>query len=308
MRAAGMITEYNPLHGGHVRLMRRARELLGQDTAIVCCMSGDFVQRGEFAVVRRQARAKAAVLSGADLVLELPLPWAVSSAEGFAEGAVSILNAAGVVDYLVFGSESGDAEAIQRTADLLLSPDFPPLLREELSRGDSFPAARQRAAVRLAARKTDANVETDTETAKTGMLTSRETAVNTVPETDGGTAEKTAAGTDIAALLSRPNDALAVEYGKALIRSGSPLRPVAVLRTGTAHDGADLRPGAYPSASAIRDLLRRGETETALSWTAPAMADVLREEIAAGRAPVFMETAEQAVLARLRSMSREDFA
>ena len=91
MQVAGIITEYNPLHSGHVHLMEEVRRLLGPETAVVCVMSGNFVQRGDFALVRRQARAKAAVESGADLVLELPLPWAVSSAERFADGGVQAL-------------------------------------------------------------------------------------------------------------------------------------------------------------------------------------------------------------------------
>ena len=82
MRVAGIIVEYNPLHSGHLRLVEKARELLGADTAVVCAMSGNFVQRGDFALLRKHVRARAAVESGADLVLELPLPWAVSSAEG----------------------------------------------------------------------------------------------------------------------------------------------------------------------------------------------------------------------------------
>ena len=130
---AGIITEYNPLHRGHLRLFQYARAALGAD-AVVCCMSGDFVQRGDFAVLRRQARARAAVESGADLVVELPLPWALSSAEGFAQGGVDLLAALGA-DALVFGSEGGDAAPLLRTAALLLRDDFPPLLREELRRG-----------------------------------------------------------------------------------------------------------------------------------------------------------------------------
>lgn len=145
MTAAGIITEYDPLHMGHVHLTRQARRLLGPDTAVVCVMSGNYVQRGGFAVVSKWARAAAAVRSGADLVLELPVPWALSSAEGFAAGAVEILKATGVVTHLVFGSESGDAAPLARLAEALCSDEFAQTLRRELSRGDSFPAARQRA-------------------------------------------------------------------------------------------------------------------------------------------------------------------
>lgn len=145
MKTAGIITEYNPLHYGHTALMRSLRQHYGADTAIVCAMSGDFVQRGDCALVRRHVRAEAAVRSGADLVLELPLPWAVSSAEGFARGGVETLAAAGLLDVLAFGSECGDGAALQRVAAALDSPTLPPLLKEELHRGDSFAAARQRA-------------------------------------------------------------------------------------------------------------------------------------------------------------------
>ena len=147
MKTAGMIIEYNPMHTGHAYLLRQVRRLLGEDAAVVCVMSGDFVQRGDFALLRRQARARAAVESGADLVLELPLPWAVSSAEGFAQGAAAVLHAAGVVEYLAFGSECGDGAALGRLAAALLSEEFSPALKAALAGGISFPAARE-AAVR----------------------------------------------------------------------------------------------------------------------------------------------------------------
>ena len=145
MNAAGIIVEYNPLHMGHVHLLEQTRRRLGEDTALVCCMSGDFVQRGDFALLRRAARARAAVESGADLVLELPLPWAVSSAEGFAQGAVETLLAANVLTHLSFGSECGEAGSLLRVAAALESEAFPARLKEELKAGDSFAAARQRA-------------------------------------------------------------------------------------------------------------------------------------------------------------------
>lgn len=84
MQIAGMIIEYNPMHSGHLYLLEETRRRLGADTAVIAVMSGNFVQRGDFALLRKHARARAAVESGVDLVLELPLPWAVSSAEGFA--------------------------------------------------------------------------------------------------------------------------------------------------------------------------------------------------------------------------------
>ena len=149
MKTAGIITEYNPLHYGHLALIRAVRQHFGGDTAIICAMSGDFVQRGDFALVRRHARAEAAVRSGADLVLELPLPWAVSSAEGFARGGVEVLTATGLLDGLAFGSECGDTAALLRTAMALEGDAFQAVLRAELTKGDSFAAARQRAVAAL---------------------------------------------------------------------------------------------------------------------------------------------------------------
>ena len=146
MKTAGIITEYNPLHYGHLALIQAVRQQFGGDTAIICAMSGDFVQRGDFALVRRHARAEAAVRSGADLVLELPLPWAVSSAEGFAQGGVEVLTATGLLDVLAFGSECGDTARLQRAAETLLRADFPDALRRELAGGLSFAAARESAA------------------------------------------------------------------------------------------------------------------------------------------------------------------
>ena len=107
MRVAGVVAEFNPFHNGHKLLIDRAREALGPDSAVVCAMSGDFVQRGEAAVWSKFARAEAAARCGADLVLELPLPWALASAEGFARGGVGLLASLGIVDCLCFGSERG---------------------------------------------------------------------------------------------------------------------------------------------------------------------------------------------------------
>lgn len=151
MQIAGIITEYNPLHSGHVHLMEQVRRRLGPECGVICVMSGDFVQRGDFALVGKYARAEAAVRSGADLVIELSLPWAVSSAERFADGGVQTLLATGVVTHLAFGSECGDAGALMRVAQVLESRDFSHRLRARLSDGVSFAAARQAAAAELTA-------------------------------------------------------------------------------------------------------------------------------------------------------------
>ena len=137
MSITGIICEYNPLHLGH----RKQLDFLktqGQD--IVCLMSGNYVQRGAPAVVDKITRAEAAVRCGADLVLELPVTAALSSAEGFAAEGVRILS--GFCDALCFGAETADKDQLRSLASALLSPEFPEHLRAELDKGLSFPVAR----------------------------------------------------------------------------------------------------------------------------------------------------------------------
>lgn len=139
----GIICEYNPLHLGHLHQMEAVRQHFGPDTRIVCLMSGNFVQRGQPAIVDKSLRAEAAIRCGADLVLEMPVTVSLSSAEGFAGGSVRILSQ--LCDVLCFGTESGTADTLMRTARALLSPAFIKYLRDALDQGISFPAARQQA-------------------------------------------------------------------------------------------------------------------------------------------------------------------
>ena len=148
-KVAGIVAEYNPFHRGHAHQIAETRRLLGDDCAVLCVMSGDFVQRGDAAVFDKFERAEAAVRGGADLVLELPLRWSLSSAEGFARGAVSLLAASGVVTHLSFGSETGELAPLQHAADGLRDGALGELLRDALKQGLSFPAARQKALERL---------------------------------------------------------------------------------------------------------------------------------------------------------------
>lgn len=139
----GIICEYNPFHLGHRKQIVRIREDFGAGTGVVCAMSGNFVQRGHPAIFDKMRRAEAAVRCGADLVVELPVPVALSSAEGFASGGVSILSR--LCGGLCFGVETADSGSLLAAAQALLSEDFPPRLREQLASGKSFPAARQAA-------------------------------------------------------------------------------------------------------------------------------------------------------------------
>lgn len=275
MGAIGIVAEYNPFHTGHALQLARTRELLGADLPAVAVMSGCWVQQADCAIADKWTRAKLALMGGVDLVLELPTVWAVSSAESFARGAVSILNAAGVVEYLSFGSESGDMEQLRRVAACLDGGEYPALLKEQLSRGLSFPAARQRAAEQLL-------------------------------------------GTD-AAVLSRPNNTLGIEYLRALHALGSPIRPVTVKREGAGHNEAAVFSGQMSqeeadqlfwqhnttlSATAIRGYLTEGEWERMAPYLPPGGLELLRES--APELPVLARL-ERAILARVRTMSAEDW-
>ena len=275
MGAIGIVAEYNPFHTGHALQLARTRELLGADLPAVAVMSGSWVQQADCAVADKWTRAKLALMGGVDLVLELPTVWAMASAESFARGAVSILNAAGVVDVLSFGSESGDIGQLGRVAACLDGGEYPALLKEQLSRGLSFPAARQRAAEQLL-------------------------------------------GTD-AAVLSRPNNTLGIEYLRALHALGSPIRPVTVKREGAGHNEAAVFSGQMSqeeadqlfwqhnttlSATAIRGYLTEGEWERMAPYLPQGGLELLRES--APELPVLARL-ERAILARVRTMSAEDW-
>lgn len=146
MHVTGLITEYNPFHNGHLFHLKKAKETTGADyTAVV--MSGSFVQRGAPAVFDKYSRARAALLSGADLVFEMPAPFSTASAREFASYAVALFTALGAVDSICFGSECGKIEPILHTARLLNeeSEPFKKRLQDFLKEGKTFPEARSAA-------------------------------------------------------------------------------------------------------------------------------------------------------------------
>ncbi|MCI6730920.1 MAG: nucleotidyltransferase family protein [Lachnospiraceae bacterium] len=146
MKTVGIIAEYNPFHTGHAWQISEARRITGADCVIVI-MSGDFVQRGTPAIMNKYMRTELALTGGADIVIELPVWISTASAMDFAEGAVSVFNALGCIDYLCFGSESGSTDKLKQAADLfLLEPDnYKTELKKQLSCGKSFPKARKAA-------------------------------------------------------------------------------------------------------------------------------------------------------------------
>ncbi len=265
MRAAGIIAEYNPMHSGHLRQIAALRERIG-DCAVVVCMSGSFVQRGEPAIFSKTARAEAAVRAegGADLVLELQTPFAMSRAQRFASEGVRLLGSAGVIDTLCFGAECGDVDALSELSAILETPEFSELLAKELQNGSDFASARQRTAAAMI-------------------------------------------GPERASLLEGPNNILGIEYLSALRWQGWQMRPLAVGRTGAAHD-APAGDGNEQSASALRTLIREDRLEQA-SRSIPAGAwEIYCREMEEGRGPMTLSRIETALLGQLRRMKPEDFA
>lgn len=145
MKICGIVAEYNPFHLGHAYQIAKTRQILGQDTAIVCVMSGNFVQRGECAIMTKQARAKAAIQGGADVVIELPPQFSVASAEKFAFGALSLLEGLGNITDLSFGCECEDISLIMEVAEILQEHETVVQTLEHMKTGISYAAARERA-------------------------------------------------------------------------------------------------------------------------------------------------------------------
>jgi len=143
MKSAGVIVEFNPLHNGHMEHLHETKRLTGREH-IIAVMSGNFVQRGEPAICDKWRRTRMALLSGVDIVIELPVGYVVAGADYFARGSVGLLAAAGVVDRLCFGSESGDLEMIKEAGRILSyePEEYKTVLRDSLGKGMSFAAAR----------------------------------------------------------------------------------------------------------------------------------------------------------------------
>lgn len=148
LEVLGIIAEFNPLHNGHKYLINEAKKL----GTVICVISGNFVQRGDTAIFEKDLRVKAALECGADLVIELPVCYAMSTAGNFALGAVSMLSAIGC-DTIMFGSECGDIENLIKTSDILLSDKFSARLPNFLDKGITFAKARQLAAEECGADK-----------------------------------------------------------------------------------------------------------------------------------------------------------
>lgn len=241
MNVAAVICEYNPFHSGHAYHLEETRRLCGADY-IICVMSGDFVQRGEPAIISKWARAEMTLQCGADMVIELPLPYSISSAQYFADGAVDTICKMSVVTHISFGSESFEGVLDEEKCEELTVSDELYIDKALMKQGMSYTAASR---------------------------------VNGV---------------------SAPNDVLGAEYVRALKRRGSDIKPAAVKRKGSVHDGIG-------SALDIRRILLEGEEMPRIRALMPEnAADILQREISGGRCPVRSEAFEQAIFAFLRAL------
>ena len=233
MKIVGLITEYNPFHAGHLYHMQRARELTGADYCVVL-MSGSFVQRGEPAIFDKYLRTKTALLAGADLVLEIPAAFSTASAHEFAAYGVALLSAIGV-DAVVFGSECGQIEILKQAAYALNheSAEFQERLRKELKAGLTYPQARAKAL---------------------GETQADGTRVENV--------EDFHANTDVSnshiwsSILNSPNNILGIEYLRAAEDLHSPMEFYTISREGSGYHEDTLADANFPSASAIRGIIR----------------------------------------------------
>ncbi|MBQ7385871.1 MAG: nucleotidyltransferase family protein [Ruminococcus sp.] len=143
MKISAVICEFNPFHNGHKYLLDEIRKQ-GYD-CIICIMSGSFTQRGDVAIFDKFKRTKAALKNGADLVIELPTPYAVASAQIFAKGSADIIKATSVVDKVFFGSEAGDIELLKKAAFATKSNEVEALLKEKMRDGVYYPLALEKA-------------------------------------------------------------------------------------------------------------------------------------------------------------------
>lgn len=251
MKIVGIICEYNPFHNGHARQIRFIRDRYGDDCAVVCLMSGHFVQRGHPAVYHKMLRAQAALECGADVVLELPVNCALRSAEGFAVGGVEILGT--FCDELCFGVESAGEDQLMCLAQTLLSEEYVTVLKEYLTTGKSFPAARELAVAKMNRDYT---------------------------------------------LLKTPNNILGVEYCKAILSTGTEMKPLLIRRPGDYHSEVPLE--EHPSATSLRGLIDQNQS---IHPYTPEQAAAIFDS-----APVHtLAAGELSVLTRLRTMEEEEF-
>ncbi|QDX95045.1 nucleotidyltransferase [Brevibacillus laterosporus] len=268
MKTVGLIVEYNPLHNGHKLHFTLAKKKTGAD-ACVAVMSGNFLQRGEPAIVSKWARTEMALQVGVDLVIELPTLFATSNAEMFAHGAVSLLDRIGIVDTLCFGSESGDISWMHQAAQILAheTPAFSHLLKTGLREGLPYPKAYAEAA--------------HTYLADHGIH---------------------------GAILDQPNNILGFNYLLSLARLNSKIVPATIQRQKAGYHQETITDEQIASATALRKLLTQQNVATVASYVPKTTIDVLHREWILGLGPITWEDFAHPLFHRLLQLTPEKLA
>lgn len=256
----GIVCEYNPFHNGHLYHIEKIREEFGEETNIIAVMSGNYVQRGGVAIVDKGIRARCAVESGVNLVLELPFPFSMSSAEYFAKSAVHILDSIGCVDYVSFGSESGSIDELTNVANVMLCKEFQIEL-ERLSNDDVLK--------------------------KNGHAALYELALRSI------------LGQELPSVSLTPNNILAIEYIKAIISSKSSIKAHTVKRANNSFSDEKIIPGSIQSATAIRTAIDNKDI-SALEFTPNITKDIILDAILTGDFPCDNEKLSTAIISSLR--------
>jgi len=233
MKVVGLIAEYNPFHNGHLYHLLESKKITKSDYSIAV-MSGNFLQRGEPALVDKWTRAKMAIDNGIDLVIELPLIYACQSAEFFAFGSVKILDSLGIINSICFGSESGDIQSLDYIAEILYEePEaYKKYLKSHLDQGLSYPKAREQALTKYLKEFADLDFS------------------------------------NIEEIISSPNNILSIEYLKSLKKIKSNIRPFTLKRIKSNYHDKKLT-GTISSATAIREQLIRNPVLENIKHTVP---------------------------------------
>lgn len=260
MKVAAIISEYNPFHLGHDYQVKKIREMLGDDTAVIAVMSGNYTQRGEIAIADKLVRAQAAVDCGVNLVLELPFPFSMSSAEFFAKSGVRIAGEIGIVDYLVFGSESGDINELSDIASVMASKEYR-LTLDTLAESDEYREYGYPELCQLALSKVY--------------------------------------GKEISREFLSPNNILGIEYIKAISAFGYSMTPITVRREGSGYLDIINPMAQFQSASAIREELISGNI-SALDYVPENARKIYQQAIDDGKMPADASRLDLSVISSFR--------
>lgn len=266
-KVVGIIAEYNPFHNGHTYHIQMTKEKTGADFVVVI-MTGNFTQRGNTSVINKWEKTKMAINGGADLVIELPTIYSISSAENFANGAIKILNSLKIIDLISFGMETTAISDLNNVANVLYSEpiEYKNILKSELNKGESYPKARENALmIYLKDPKRYSNI------------------------------------------LKGSNNILAIEYLKALKKYKSDIIPFGVRREKVYYNSTKII-DEYASATAIRRLLIHNQIEEIRKVVPPLSFSILLKNMREGTYALDLTAYSSEILYKLRNMSVEEIA